>query len=1046
MDQQVSEFQDARRLELAMEAAELDLWENDLVDGTITRPATRIYAELGYTPDEVSGLVEGLFSIVHPDDVAPFRHALAEHLAGRTARYQVDFRVRAKSGEWIWYANHGKIMDRDGPEPGRRFVGISFNVDAARRAEAQRATLSRAVKLLSSCGTALMQADSEQRLLESICALAVDVAGYAMAWVGFPDDSPEQNLRPVVVVGGGDLQKLDAVLRAAPAASRAHHPARRAMREARAVIVDDMLTDASMTFWHEAARRRNYRSSIACPLFAGGAVIGVLSIYAPEPGAFSVDEGALLEELAANLSYGIASLRARAERAVAKQAAQRESARAQALLHHAGDGIHIIDGACRLVEANDAFCAMLGYTREELIGKHVWDWEAALDRTQIVATVDDLMAHPRKVRFETLHRRRDGAILDVEVSCNAVAIDGVMVVFNSSRDIGERKLAEAAQQRMQAELSENEARQRELLEKLQTGILVHSMDDGIVFSNPRASALLGMSAAEIRSTGVRDARWHFIDEHGARIDSDDYPANRVRLTRRPLQGVLMGVVRPPRHGAVADMTWILVSAFPDFGADGALKQIVVNFDDISARRHAEQKVHEMAFYDMLTGLPNRRLLLDRLKAALAASARSRCHGALLFVDLDKFKSINDLHGHDSGDRLLVGVAGRLRSCLRDADTVARIGGDEFVVLLPDLDLDLETASHKAALLAEKLRVALAEPFDLKGLQHRTSSSIGATMYGGDGAGEGANAGAGEADAPALLLRQADIAMYKAKDAGRNTMRFFSAAMQLAVETHAALEADLRHAVPGGELHLHYQMQVDAQLRPIGAEALVRWIHPRRGLVSPLQFIGIAEESSLILDIGGWVLDSACAQLARWAGDGALSQLSVAVNVSARQFREAGFVDSVAAVIERHRFAPGRLKLELTESVIVNDVDDVVRKMHRLRAMGVCLSMDAFGTGYSSLAYLKKLPLDQIKIDQSFTRDISTDPNNAVMVKTIIDLARNFRLHVIAEGVETAAQLAFLRENGCAAYQGYLFGRPVEVAAFEAQVRPAIDPLAQADAA
>ncbi len=1038
MDQRVSELQDATRLELAMEAAELDLWENDLVAGTITRPATRIYAELGYTPEEVSSLVEGLFSIVHPDDVAPFRQALDDHMAGRTARYQVDFRVRAKSGEWIWYANHGKIMGRDGPEPGRRFVGITFNVDAARRAEAQRATLSRAVKLLSSCSTALMQANSEQILLESICALAVDVAGYAMAWVSFPDDTPEQYMRPVVVVGGGDLAKLDAVLRAAPADSRAHHPARRAFLEGRTVIVDDMLTDFSMTFWHEAARRRGYRSSIACPLFAGGAAIGVLSIYAPEPGAFTSDEAALLEELAGNLSYGIGSLRARAERLLAKQAAERESARAQALLHHAGDGIHIVDADCRLIEANDAFCAMLGYTREQIIGKHVWDWEANLTRSQIVATVDDLMAHPRKVRFETLHRRRDGAVIDVEVSCNAVSIDGVMVAFNSSRDIGERKQAEAALQRKQSELIDSEARQRELLQNLQTAIMVHSMHDGVVYSNPRASALLGMSAAEIRHTDVRDPRWHFVDEHGERIGPDDYPANRVRLTRRPLQGVLMGVVRPSTRGAPGStssrITWILVSAFPDFGADGALKQIVVNFDDISARRQAEQKVHEMAFYDMLTGLPNRRLLLDRLKGTLAASARSRCHGALLFVDLDKFKSINDLHGHDSGDRLLVGVAERLRGCVRETDTVARIGGDEFVVLLPDLDLELEAASHKAALLAEKLRLALGEPFDLKGLQHRTSPSIGATMYCGD------------ADGADVLLRQADIAMYKAKDAGRNTMRFFSAAMQLAVETHAALESDLRQAVPGGQLRLHYQLQVDEARRPIGAEALVRWTHPRRGLVSPLQFIGIAEESSLILDIGEWVLDSACAQLARWAGEPALSKLSVAVNVSARQFREASFVDSVAAVIDRHRFAPGRLKLELTESVIVNDVDDVVSKMHRLRAMGVSLSMDDFGTGYSSLAYLKKLPLDQIKIDQSFTRDITTDPNDAVMVKTIIDLARNFRLHVIAEGVETAEQLAFLRENGCPAYQGYLFGRPVEVAAFEALVRPALDDVPKADAA
>ncbi|MFL6708130.1 MAG: EAL domain-containing protein [Massilia sp.] len=1021
MDQQGRGEFDADTLALAIEAAELDLWENDLVAGTVTRAATRIYAELGYTPEEVSGMVEGLFSLVHPDDAAPLRHALAEHIAGRTARYLADFRMRAKDGQYIWFANHGKIMDRDSAEPGRRFAGITFNIDQAKRAEIARASLSRAVKLLSACSTAVVHADNEQDLIESICALAVDVAGYTMAWVGFPEMQDDGlHIRPAAVRGAGDLARLQAALRTVPAPIRALHPGRRAYDSGGAVIVGDLLTDPSVAYFRDVAAQRGYRSNFACPLQAGGVTIGVLSIYAPEPHAFSPEEAALLEELAANLAYGMASLRARAERAHAKLAAVRESQRAQAMLHNASDGIHIIDTDCRLIEANDAFCAMLGYTREELQGMQVWQWDSALDEASVRAHMADLLARPRRVQFETVNRKKDGELIDIEISCNPIAIGGAIVLFNSSRDISERKQAEAALRRKQAELSESEARHRELLENLQTAIVVHKVDGGIVFSNPRAAELLGMSTSQLRGADVRDPDWHFIDERGERIAPDDYPANRVRLSGRPVHGQLMGVVRASRA-----LTWIQVSAFPDFDADGALKQIVVNFDDISARRQAEERAHQMAFYDILTGLPNRRLLLDRLSGALAASARSRSYGALLFVDLDKFKSINDLHGHASGDQLLVKVAERLSACVREADTVARIGGDEFVVLLPDLDGDLDAASHKAALAAEKLRVALNAPFELHGHLHRTSPSIGATMY------------CGAEDGSDVLLRQADIAMYKAKDAGRNTLRFFSAAMQQAVETHAALEADLRHAVPGGQLRLHYQLQVDAAARPIGAEALVRWLHPQRGAVPPGAFIGIAEESSLILDIGNWVLDTACAQLARWALDPAMAPLTLAVNVSARQFREAHFVDSVAAVLERHRFPAGRLKLELTESVIVNDVDDVVRKMHRLREMGVALSMDDFGTGYSSLAYLKQLPLDQIKIDQSFTRDITTDPNDAIMVKTIIDLARNFRLHVIAEGVETAEQLAFLRENGCPAYQGYLFGRPGEIGAFEALVRPAL---------
>jgi EAL domain-containing protein (putative c-di-GMP-specific phosphodiesterase class I) len=292
-------------------------------------------------------------------------------------------------------------------------------------------------------------------------------------------------------------------------------------------------------------------------------------------------------------------------------------------------------------------------------------------------------------------------------------------------------------------------------------------------------------------------------------------------------------------------------------------------------------------------------------------------------------------------------------------------------------------------------------------------------------------GAGDAD---VVIRQADMAMYKAKDAGRNTFRFFSAAMQLAVESRAALEADLRLAIGGGQLQLHYQVQVDGQERALGAEALLRWRHPVRGDVSPLQFIPIAEESTLILEIGSWVLENACAQLARWQQSDAMRHLTLAVNVSARQFRQADFVDMLRAIIERHPCDVSRLKLELTESMVLNDVAEVVHKMESLRTLGLSLSMDDFGTGYSSLSYLKKLPLAQIKIDQSFVRDITTDATDAVMVKTIIDLARNFHLEVIAEGVETVEQLDFLREHGCPMYQGFLFGKPMPLDEFEAQFK------------
>ncbi|MDH4215933.1 MAG: EAL domain-containing protein, partial [Gallionella sp.] len=473
-----------------------------------------------------------------------------------------------------------------------------------------------------------------------------------------------------------------------------------------------------------------------------------------------------------------------------------------------------------------------------------------------------------------------------------------------------------------------------------------------------------------------------------------------------------GEIWDKRKGGQIYPKWLTITAVKN--KQGETTEYVGIFSDITSRKQAEEDIHYLAFYDSLTKLPNRRLLLDRFNLALSLSARSWNYGAVLFLDMDKFKTLNDTMGHDYGDLLLIEVAGRIHSCVREVDTVARLGGDEFVVLLEEVDSNAEEASQKAALIAEKIRAALSEPYLLKKHEYLSSPSIGVCLY------------RGNEESVDDLLKHADMAMYQAKDSGRNAVRFFDPAMQLAVETRAALEADLRRALSGNQMRLHYQIQVDNDHRPLGVEALVRWMHPKRGMVSPAQFIPIAEESSMILDIGQWVLETACRQLKAWSKNEPTRHLTIAVNVSGQQFRMRDYVDKVAAALHIHEVEPARLKLELTESVVLNDVADVVAKMHALKALGVKLSMDDFGTGYSSLSYLKQLPLDQIKIDQSFVRDIVADPNDAVMVQTIIGMAQNFRLNVIAEGVETEAQLDFLKLHGCMAYQGYLFGKPVPI--------------------
>ena len=448
-------------------------------------------------------------------------------------------------------------------------------------------------------------------------------------------------------------------------------------------------------------------------------------------------------------------------------------------------------------------------------------------------------------------------------------------------------------------------------------------------------------------------------------------------------------------------------------------QYIAAFTDNTAHKKAENEIYRLAFYDALTGLPNRRLLLDRLSVALSASARNQKYGALIFLDLDNFKTLNDTLGHYFGDMLLVEVAKRLKMSVREMDTVARLGGDEFVVLLEDLDADLQEASRKVAQIAEKLRVKIATPYQLNENTRHSSPSIGVCMFYRNQV------------SVDDLLKYADMAMYQAKNAGRNRVRFFDPHMQQVVETRALMEADLRSAITDKQLSLFYQVQLDQTMQPVGAEALLRWQHPTRGFVSPVDFIQIAEESSLILEIGDWVLETACRELARWSQHEKTRHLVLAINISAQQFMQTDFVEHVAEAVKAHQINPACLKLELTESVALGGLDIVVTKMLALKhGIGVTLSLDDFGTGYSSLSYLKKLPFNQIKIDRSFVRDMLTDTSDAMMVKNIIDMTHNFGMQVIAEGVETEQQLALLREYGCLSYQGYLFSKPLPVEEFE----------------
>jgi diguanylate cyclase (GGDEF)-like protein len=436
-------------------------------------------------------------------------------------------------------------------------------------------------------------------------------------------------------------------------------------------------------------------------------------------------------------------------------------------------------------------------------------------------------------------------------------------------------------------------------------------------------------------------------------------------------------------------------------------------------KRSRDEIEHLAFYDHLTNLPNRLLLMDRLNHALRSAERTHYYGVMLFLDLDNFKGINDTKGHDVGDQLLEQVAKRLIAHVRANDTVARLGGDEFVVLLEDLSNNPIEAAELAKRVGKNLINQLAQPYYFDGQEHKSSASVGAALF-GDKSG-------GAAD----LLKQADIAMYRVKALGRNDLCFFDPKMQADITAHAALESDLQNAVRQQQFILFYQPQVGQQGKVVGAEVLIRWQHPTRGMVPPVEFIPVAEESDVINHIGLWVLNTACQQLAKWQQAPSTAHLQLAVNVSARQFRQTDFVAVVKAVMEQTGIHPHGLKLELTESLVLDNIDDTIAKMAELKCLGVRFAMDDFGTGQSSLSYLTRLPLDQLKIDQSFVRNIGIKPSDGMIVQTIIGMANNLGLEVIAEGVETPAQQAFLDKHGCLFYQGYLFGKPGPLPGFEA---------------
>jgi len=666
------------------------------------------------------------------------------------------------------------------------------------------------------------------------------------------------------------------------------------------------------------------------------------------------------------------------------------------IVFESGEGMLVTDRHGVVVRANRAFCQITGYGPAEAIGQRTTFLRSgrhdAAFYTQMWARIQ---LHGRW-EGEIWNRHRNGELHPHWLAISAV-VDGdgqITHYVGSYTDITQRKQAEE-QLRIAAVAFES-----------QGSMLVVDAHGVILQVNKAFMERTGYVPDEVVGKAARSLK---SNRHSAAF----YRAIWRSILRT---GCWQGEIWDRRKNGQEFLKWLSISAVT--GGDGLVTHYIGTYLDITERKQAEERIRELAFFDQLTRLPNRTLLLDRLKQAMAVGGQSDCYGALLFIDLDNFKTLNDTLGHDVGDVLLRLVAERLTACVPEGNTVARLGGDEFVVVLDELSSQYGEATDRVTAVAGALLDALKRSYHFGDIVHHCTASIGVTLF------------RGERDSIDDLMKQADLAMYRSKAAGRNLVQFFDPALALAVKERMALEQDLRQAIDGQQFVLHFQAQIAGADNLIGAEVLLRWLHPQRGLVPPATFIPLAEETGLIIPIGQWVLQAACTQLVAWASQPATAHLIIAINVSARQFHQANFVGLVQSVVQSTGANPRRLKLELTESTLIENLEDVIDKMSTLRADGISFSLDDFGTGYSSLSYLKRLPLNDLKIDQSFVRDVLIDPNDAAIARTIVALAHSLGLGVIAEGVETEAQREFLASSGCLAYQGYLFGHPLLVDEFE----------------
>ncbi len=950
-------------------------------DGCI-REVNRAYCTLvGYAERELIG--RHLSDLEANEDAQEIERHIQHVIRDGSDRFET--RHRRKDGSEIALEVHVRYV-----EFGDETFFVSLFRDISERARSQQRIeqLDRIRRTISAVTKLVVRESDPQRLLAATCRILHEDAGYRMAWVGMADFVTGE-VRVVAHAGMHEDYLREIHIRCDDS-PEGRGPTGTAIRTSHYVINNDSETDGLFALWRAAATARGFRSSAAFPLFVGGKVVGAINVYAVETDAFDEREIALLSELSDEVGYALQALEDSTQRQRAELQAAKSDEFLRSLYEASPDMIffHGPDGS--LIDVNDQVLSAYGCTREEMLTLPPETWMGEGYSKEQTWELLERVRRGERVDFEWMARRKNGEEFPVDVRLRAM--DGALaecegMVVAVVRDLTERRHADAERNRLSSAIRQT------------ADVVIITDTSGVIeFVNPAFERATGYSRAEVlgRTPSVIKSGVHelaFYREMWAKILAGE--VFRDVLVNRRKDGSLYYEEK---------------TITPLFNERGKLTHFVSTGKDVTEILQTQERLQYLAQHDLLTGLPNRALMMDRLQQDLARAARGVHQVGVLFLDLDRFKLINDSLGHEAGDDVLRTLAKRIGAVLRDGDTVARVGGDEFAVVLGDLRSPAEATD-----LARKILESLAHTVDFQAHEFVVTASMGVAVYPQDGGDE------------QTLLKHAGIAMYRAKDRGRNSYSWYSPEMGARSFDRLNLETSLRRALDRQEFEVFYQPQVDiASERIVGLEALLRWRHPDFGLIAPGDFIAILEETGLIVPVGKWVLQTVCKQIAVWQ-DTDVGELQVAVNLSARQFHQPDLYDFLLQSTHETGIAPQRIELEITESLLIEQERHTQQLMQSLAAAGFRFAIDDFGTGYCALSYLKRFPISTLKIDRSFIADVDNDPDDAAIVCAIIAMARSLKLEVIAEGVETERQRDVLREWDCQCLQGFLISasRPVQ---------------------